>query len=219
MTRFALFRSPVALILAACLALPFPSHAEETPTTSGGQRIDRFLEGLHTLKAHFRQRVSNPDGLQESQSAGVFYLKRPNRLRWDYQTPFRQEIVADGARVWVLDSEIEQVSVKFQSQALAGTPALLLVGNQPAEHYFDILDLGALSDGLQWLHLRPKNAEESQFATILVGFEGDQLRALETTDKFNQITRFDFSEVERNPGLDPKLFVFSPPPGYDLFSQ
>jgi len=66
--------------------------------------------------------------------------------------------------------------------------------------------------------MKPKD-EESQFTTVLAGFSGDELRALETTDKFNQITRFDFSDVERNPGLDPKLFVFTPPPGYDLFSQ
>jgi len=118
------------LLLALCLALPFSGHAESA--AEGGVRIDRFLNGLFTLKAHFRQQVTNSDKMEESHAAGVFYLQRPDRLRWDYETPFKQEIVADGTRVWVLDTEIEQVSVKYQNQALAGTPALLLVGDQPA---------------------------------------------------------------------------------------
>jgi outer membrane lipoprotein carrier protein len=216
------------LLAAAVIALPGPGLAEEPPAppptpaqstgAAGVQRIDRLLDGLHSLSARFRQRVSSPDRRQESHAEGVFYLQRPDRLRWDYETPFRQEIVADGTRVWVLDAEIEQVSVKFQSQALAGTPALLLVGKRSADSYFDILDLGTLSDGLEWLHLRPKDAEESQFSTILVGFAGDELRAMETTDKFNQLTRFDFYAMQRNPPLNPKLFVFTPPPGYDLFN-
>jgi outer membrane lipoprotein carrier protein len=212
-------RPPTALLLAVCLALPFPGQAADDPAPAPeSQRIDRFLEGLHSLKARFQQRVTGPERMQESHAEGVFYLQRPDRFRWDYQTPFQQEIVADGTRVWVLDTEIEQVSVKFQGQALAGTPALLLVGQEPAGHYFEIVDVGTLSDGLEWLHLRPREAEESQFTTIMMGFAGEELRALETTDKFNQITRFDFSEMERNPGLDPKLFVFTPPPGYDLFN-
>ena len=42
---------------------------------------------------------------------------------------------------------------------------------------------------------------------------------MEIADNFGQITRFRFTQIQRNPGLDPELFRFEPPSGIDLFSE
>jgi outer membrane lipoprotein carrier protein len=42
---------------------------------------------------------------------------------------------------------------------------------------------------------------------------------MDLVDKFGQVTRFTFSDLRRNPTLDPKLFVYTPPPGTQLFEH
>jgi outer membrane lipoprotein carrier protein len=54
---------------------------------------------------------------------------------------------------------------------------------------------------------------------VLLAFEGSQLQRMEMADKFGQISRFRFFDVIRNPQLDPKLFKFERPQGFDLFLQ
>jgi Outer membrane lipoprotein-sorting protein len=82
---------------------------------------------------------------------------------------------------------------------------------------FNVVELGE-RQGLQWLELSPKDAE-SDILRILVAFKGDELRKLELTDQFGQISRFTFFEVKRNPPLDDSLFAYQPPPDWDLLNQ
>ena len=58
-----------------------------------------------------------------------------------------------------------------------------------------------------------------EFERILLAFSEDKLQRMEIADNFGQITRFRFSQIRRNPSLDPELFHFEPPSGIDLFSD
>ena len=196
------------LSLLLCLGLVSQAWA-----TGGHKQLQAFLDGLETLKAEFTQRVAggSPSGVLVSE--GTLYLQRPGRFRWEYRIP-PQLVVGDGSRVWLYDEELEQVSHQSQGRALKGTPAQLLVETAPLERYFEISDLDR-GDALAWVRLRPLQ-QESEFAQILLGFADNQLHELEMTDQFGQTTYFRFRGMERNPELDPKLFVFRPPPGIDV---
>jgi outer membrane lipoprotein-sorting protein len=85
------------------------------------------------------------------------------------------------------------------------------------DDHFEIADLGASQD-LEWVELVPRDAE-SQFARVLLAFKGNELRRMELADKFAQVTRIGFSDIQRNPRLDPKLFVYVPPRGTQLFEH
>ena len=182
---------------------------------SGREQMDAFLDGLVTLQAEFRQQVWGAS--QDQRSAGTLYLQRPGRFRWDYRTP-DQSIIADGKRIWLDDRELEQVSYQSQAKALKGTPALLLLDTGPMDKHFEIRELGAQEGELAWVELLPRE-QEAEFTRILVGFADNQLRELEMTDNFGQITRFDFDKVQRNADVDPELFVFRPRPGMDVFGD
>ena len=45
------------------------------------------------------------------------------------------------------------------------------------------------------------------------------VEAMELVDHFGQTTRLRFSNVERNPVLDPGRFRFTPPPGTDVLGE
>ena len=192
----------------------FAMGVSQAFAVSGKEQMETFLDGLVTLKADFEQRVWS--GSQGQRSVGILYLQRPGRFRWDYRTP-DQSVIADGRRIWLHDRELEQVSYQGQERALEGTPALLLVDTGPLENHFRIQEMGPHQDR-HWVELLPIQ-EESEFTRILLGFRSNELQELEMTDKFGQVTRFNFEHVERNAEIDPALFVFRPPPGMDVFGD
>jgi len=170
----------------------------------GSERLHDFLAGLETLQADFRQVLLDEKGQTEDESSGQVYLARPGRFRWDYRSP-PQLIVADGQQVWLYDEELSQVTVRAQANALDDTPAALLASTAPVEDSFNIAELGERDD------------TASNFDGIKVGFDRDGvLQTMELQDAFGQITRLEFSAIERNPPLDAELFRFTPPPGVDV---
>lgn len=183
----------------------------------GAQQLERFLQGLTTLRAEFRQTVERPDDEGLYFSNGTFYLKRPGQLRWEYAGPYGQLIVADGSRIWLHDVELDQVSHRSQKAALEGTPAQLLSDPGPVTQHFEISEM-PVADDLFWLELRPKD-KDAQFSSVRLALVDNELRRMEMTDNFGQITRFVFSNVQRNPALNDELFIFRPPSGIDLIGD
>jgi len=186
-------------------------------SAGGKDRLQAFLSGVESLQARFDQSVFDTSQGQTRRLEGVFYLQRPGKFRWDYTEPKGQIVLADGKTVWLVEEDLKQAYQKPQSDALRGTPALLLTEQLKLEDHFDIADLGPSQD-LEWVELVPRDPE-SQFTRILLAFKDNELRRMELADKFAQVTRFGFSDIKRNPRLDPKLFVYTPPRGTQLFEH
>lgn len=181
------------------------------------QQLEDFLTDLQTLKADFSQELIDTETDQVSHARGVFYLSRPERFRWVYEGEYPRYIIADGKTIWLIEEDIQQVSQRSQQSALDGTPASLFASTLDLDKEFEIKDLGQRM-GMGWLKLIPKK-EDGQFEQILLAFEGDRLARMEMADRFGQVTRFDFFNLQRNPPLDDSLFKFVPPPGYDILDQ
>ncbi|MCB1758475.1 MAG: outer membrane lipoprotein chaperone LolA [Gammaproteobacteria bacterium] len=206
-------RVPIKNLLAVTLLLlVHPLHADEA-----GSRLSRYLQNLTTLEAEFEQSVLNENLSQAVRSQGIFYLQRPDKFRWDYIEPERQQIVADGRQIWLYDPELEQVSVQSQQSALKGTPAALLISGEPVSNSFELIDIGR-SQNLDWIELIPRDPE-SQFVRILLAFANDELLRMEMADKFGQVTRFQFHEIKRNPEFRSTFFKFVPPENTDIYNQ
>ena len=184
---------------------------------SGPQKLDAFFQQLKTVSAKFEQSVLDTDAAKVGRFQGDLYISRPGKFRWDYFEPYEKQILADGDMVYVVDTDLEQITYVSQERALEGTPASILIGQDNLEEKFEIVDIGS-SQEMDWVELLPRDAE-SQFTRILLAFAGNELRRMEMADKFGQITRFQFYDVKRNPELDKQLFVFERRQGYDLLEN
>lgn len=191
--------------------------AGSLPAADGVQQLRDFMRSVDGLTARFEQTLSSGDRLQTMRSSGILMLRRPNLFRWDYLEPERQQIIADGRQVWLYDQELEQVSVQTQDKALQGTPAMLLTSGETLEHYFELREAGQ-RDGMQWVQLTPLT-DDGQFSRIMLAFRDRELRVMEMADKFGQITRLDFQDIDHNPELEDSLFRFERPDNVDLYNQ
>jgi outer membrane lipoprotein carrier protein len=180
----------------------------------GIAELKDYLRGLNSLSADFRQITLTSDGSQTLETTGTFYLLRPNRFRWDYETPTEQEIVADGRRIYVHDKELAQVTHSSQKKILDGTPAQLLASDQPVENYFTLRNLNE-NDGRTWVELTP-TTKDTEVAKLRIAFVDGELDTLLMEDRFGQLTRFSFTDLKRNPQLDYAMFRFKRPAGSDF---
>jgi outer membrane lipoprotein carrier protein len=180
----------------------------------GRQALDEFLEGLSTLQAKFEQSVLDTENATSGLMHGLFLLDRPGRFRWDYVSPQKQVILADGRDVWIIEEDLKQVTRHYQKWALKGTPAAFLTMDETVETDFEIIEIGERL-GMQWLELIPRDPE-SDLNRILLAFVDKELRHMELNDKFGQISRFRFFEVQRNLPIDPSLFVYQGQDDWDV---
>ncbi len=176
-----------------------------------------YFNGLRTLEADFDQQVVDSEHNIQQSSQGHMWIQRPGLFRWDYETPYRQQIVADGERLWSYDEDLEQVSVQKVADVLTSTPAMLLSGSRPMEEVFTIEELDSGTTVRQVL-LTPKSAD-SNVTAITLYFDVDTLVSMRALDSFGNTTTFSFFNLERNRDLDPELFRFIPPANTDVIGD
>lgn len=198
-------------IVACALALPMIAHA------GGVERLKAFVAGAKTAEADFTQTVADKSGRVTQQASGKMAFARPGKFRWDYTVPYEQVIVGDGAKLWLYDADLDQVTVKPLGDVIAGTPAALLAGDSAFEKYFSLKDAGE-GGGLEWLEAIPKNRDTS-FERIRMGFRGNVLVQMELFDFFGQRTTLKLTQFARNPSIPASKFRFTPPKGADVIGD
>lgn len=199
------------LFLLFALVLGGAAHA------GGVDRLKAFIAGAKTAEADFTQTVADKNGRVTQQASGKMAFARPGKFRWDYNKPYEQVIVGDGVKLWLYDTDLEQVTVKSLDDVIAGTPAALLAGDNAIEKYFALKDAG-VADGLEWLDATPKTRDTS-FERIRMGFKGDTLVQMELFDFFGQRTTLKLIGMVRNPSIPASRFTFTPPKGADIIGE
>lgn len=191
------------------------AFAEDKKISTGEVYLEKFLGNTQTLEANFQQTLRTRDGEVLQQTKGRFYLNRPGKFRWNYQSPYEQIIVSDGERIWIYDVELQQVTVQNQMAALPASPMALLEDSAKLHQSFEIFPLDE-QNGVYRLKLISKS-KESDFAEIVVGLDANGLRFMQLHDQFEQVTDVVFSDVSTNTKLSNEIFRFIPPEGVDVF--
>jgi outer membrane lipoprotein carrier protein len=205
-----------ALISLAAAASPALGAAAQT-AQAGQKRVESFLQGLDSMQAQFKQVLTDRNGQSIDEASGTLAISRPDRFRWDYREPYQQVIVADGTRIWIYDSDLEQVTVRKLDETLSATPAMLLSGRSNLSDNFNVTQ--ATQEGaVEWVRMEPRR-DDTDFKWVRLGFEGAVLKYMQLADKLGQTTSLEFSKVERNPPLDPSRFTFTVPPGADVIGD
>jgi len=198
--------------LKVCLFLLLASLPVKAET--GSELLDKFLLKTKTMQAEFKQELHDNHGFLLQESAGQFSLRRPGKFLWDYIQPYEQKIISNGVKIWIYDSELEQVSVKKYDQVLTGAPILLLDKQKPLSDDFIISELGKKGK-LFWLRLDPKSTE-NDFKQIKIAMSGEHLHTMKLIDNFDQTTTLVFTKLKTNLSLANDLFEFVPPSGTDI---
>jgi outer membrane lipoprotein carrier protein len=198
-----------------------PLHANEASNLlsadAARQVVQEFVESVQSYQADFTQVLLNNSGEALEEEAGQLWLLRPGQFRWEYVVPWERQIVANEESIWLYDAELEQVTVQSAEGALLASPAALLVGDMTALEDYGFSG-NRKADGAVMVTLKPLTGH-GDFVAIGLGFAAEELVLLELYDRFDQHTVIHFSNIIRNPSLNPELFNFELPNGADVIDQ
>ncbi|QQD19993.1 outer membrane lipoprotein chaperone LolA [Spongiibacter nanhainus] len=189
----------IAATLLSLLALT-SAHAD-----SAAEQLHTQLADLNSLEAQFQQQVKDSDGELVQESTGTLALQRPNRLRWESQSPYHYLLVSDGKTLWRYDADLEQLNEEPFDSQLAQAPAMILSASREqldAQFNIELQQRGSTRDYI----LQPQ--DEQMYRQLVLRFEGGKLTAMELIDNLEQYTHIEFIEPQYNPSLKDALFYF-----------
>ena len=199
-------------ILVLLLLTAFNLHANDELSTQ--QQLEQFLAKTDSLSSRFQQKLVDQYGFLLQQSAGTLMMQRPGKFRWDYILPYPQNIISNGKKIWMYDSELEQVNIRPYDQVLATSPVNLLDKKQKLEIEF-IVETMPSDEHQQWVKLLPRNTE-SDFKEMQVGMQNGNIKTMRFVDNFLQQTEIEFEQLIVNPQFNETQFEFVTPEGTDV---
>lgn len=213
LTALLLVGLTLAPAVRADLAAQPASPAPGAPSDARAEvlaRVERYLETIRSLKARFVQ--INPDG---SAVSGTIYLKRPGRMRVDYDPPSKVLLVATDWRLIFYDGSIQQVN----TIPLAQTPLAVLL----AEHIrlSGEVEVTEVREGSESLDVRVVRAAAPDQGSLTLHFATRplELRSWTVVDAQGLETRVVLEEVTTNLPLDSELFHWRDPTIFGLPDQ
>ena len=205
--------------LTGALVCGLPAPAPAAPSLDEAvDALEQAQRRVTDLKAPFQQTAHNKALNQTIDARGTLYLRKPGRLRWEYQTPTPQQIVSDGTRLWIYTPELRQVNVSAAPAALAGPAGSFLEGLGQVREHFQPRFLNPAqptdAEGLIVLDLAPKQ-RQPLLARLIISVDPRSwlVRQAVVHDELGNTVTVRFGETTVNSGLSDALFVFVPPPG------
>ncbi len=169
-------------------------------------RAETYLQDLKTAQARFVQ--TTHDG---TQLVGTFYLSRPGRLRFEYDPPIENFVVADGSFIYFYDAELEE-----QTNA----PIQTTLANFFLREKFELNDDLVVKNAKQtsdMVMVTVVQAEEPEAGSITFAFSKKpfELKKWRVVDGQGLITEVELFYLNTGVRHDKSLFYFvDPKKGY-----
>jgi len=210
----------VNLLLAVLLlGLAGAASAEKSVSTVDGliAGIERRYHGTG-IKAFFDQESTLKAMDITDTASGAVWFRRPEMMRWEYQTPERQIIVSNGVKLWIYRPEDSQVMVGDASAYFGdGRGASFLSDIRLVKTKFDVQLLESKDSGFHFVRLTPLE-KSHDLASVRLTIDRTTFDIVEvvTANVYGDETRIRFNTIQYNQDLDASLFFFDIPKGVDV---
>lgn len=208
-------RKTVAFLLVALTALPVFSAEPEVSAVA--KMVDRRYNNLKTLKADFVE-IYRGGGIARRES-GTMLLKRPGKMRWDYQQPREKVFLSDGKTAYFYvpgDRQARKAPIKKLDDLRS--PLRFLLGRTKLEKEFDDLRIqpGAGANGNIVLRGTPKHLADRVADVQLEVTPAGEIVRIVAEEIDGTVTEFRFANATENLALADNLFKFTAPPGVEV---
>lgn len=191
---------------------PAPQETVEAPAAPAGltsaeqsailKSAADGLAAVKTAKGRFTQ-MSN-DG---SITSGDFALRRPGKMRFDYDDPTPIRVIADGTTVAVEDTALETID----RVPIAATPLDMILSTKlDFEKRANVLSVNQDS-GRVAIALEDKTGEHEGQIVLLLDASDYELLGWWTLDASGGVTEVALEKVETGIRVDPNLFRIEDP--------
>ncbi|MFO1241828.1 MAG: outer membrane lipoprotein carrier protein LolA [Rickettsiales bacterium] len=212
------------ILPALTLFLSASAYAEERPLPWGGAtssqteqqtrlgdvqkeqiltQVEAYLNGLTTIQADFVQIA--PGG---NLSTGKFFLKRPGKMRWQYDPPVPVLLISNGSVFTYYDYELQQVNEIPLDSTLAGFIAQKNIRFDP-----EVITVKEILEANKVIRIRIVQTDHPKDGDLTMELTDSpmQLRNLIIKDSKGESTNVSLNGARYGVPLEDKLFQFKNP--------
>lgn len=208
----------VILLLAMAWVTP-TLNAQQPDLQAILAKVDQRYDHMHTLEARFEETYSGA-GATRTES-GTLLLKKPGRMRWNYEQPRPKLFLSDGKTAWFYvpgEQQVRRAPVK-QLEDLR-SPLRYLLGNAKLGKELENLSLvsGAkpADPGNVVIQGVPQGMED-RVADVQLEISLDGvINRIRIDERDGSTTEFRFLQQKENVQLNDSEFRFTPPPGVEV---
>lgn len=205
----------------AALLLLSSAIFAETSVPKLAEEVDAHYNHLRTLQANFTE-IYRGSGISREES-GTLWLKRPGRMRWNYQEPREKLFVSDGKTAWFyVPGEQQARRTPMKKLEDLRSPLAYLLGKTKLRKEFEALSLAP--DAPPWrpgdtvLRGVPKFMEGVNQVLMEIAPGGNIVR-LVVDGADGSTTEYRFEDQKENVEIADRQFQFVPPAGVQVIEQ
>jgi outer membrane lipoprotein carrier protein len=188
--------------------------------------LNQLIKGLQakydkmsSLAADFTQ-IYHAPGERARRESGHLLLKKPGRMRWDYNVPENKLFISNGKVIYEYvpaDKFATKTSVKESDDFRA--PFMFLLGRGNLRRDFrkiEIANESPIKAGNIVLRLVPKRAQSFRELFIEIEPQSLQISRLSLIDDGGGRSDFLFANIRENAPAGETQFIFKPPAGIEV---
>jgi outer membrane lipoprotein carrier protein len=189
---------------------------------AGDAALEALLKGVETrynkaktLQVLFHEEYTPPGRAKRAEN-GTLVLRKPGKMRWDYDQPKGKLFVSDGKYLWLytpLENRAEKMKLKESDDMRA--PLAFLLGKLDFQKEFR--NLQGRSEGPDMrITAEPKTDNLPYSAVEFLVAPDQRIKVVRVTGFDHSVLEFRLDAEKVDPPLDAKLFQFQAPKGVQL---
>ena len=195
-TRRGLLHGALAAAALPALRPPGARAATPPPEMEAVLEAERYLNGIDTLQARFVQISSNGNF-----AAGEVFVRRPGRLRFEYDPPVPIVMIADGVNLLYYDKELKQATFV----PLWETPLWFLIREKVDLQNLSVSEV-TRETGTVRMTVAEKDAPETGRVTLVFSDRPFALRRWKVTDAQGITTQVTLQDAQLGRDLPDDIF-------------
>ncbi len=210
-----------ALLALSALFLLSGAILAQTDVPRIAEEVDGHYNHLRTLQANFTE-IYRGSGVSREES-GTLWLKRPGKMRWNYQKPREKLFVSDGKMAWFyVPGEQQARKTPMKKLEDLRSPLRYLLGKTKLQKEFQALslapDVAPLSPGDVVLRGVPRFTQMVSQVVMEIA-PGGRIVRLIADGADGSTTEYRFAEQRENEEIADGQFQFTPPPGVQVIEE
>ncbi len=209
-------------VLIVLLAQNSKGQGQNPPLEKLVEKLQAKYDSVNDFSADFEHTYAG--GLLRTivTERGTVQIKKPGKMRWDYQFPEKKLFISDGETLYSYLPADRQVILGTIPPNDSTTPALFLAGRARFSDSFNVSYAnGEKENDSTWtLQLIPK-ATNADYKNVLLTVSRKNMSIVEirSTDFQDAVSTIIFSSLKENVEPAESLFTFDPPTGTEVITN
>lgn len=175
------------------------------------RKVDDHYNHLASFRAAYTEHYTGM-GMDRTES-GTLLLKKPGRMRWNYNTPVGKVFLLDGKFGWFYtpgDNQATRIAAKKLDDLRS--PLRFLLGHTELAKELDKITVAPIGAGFRIAGVPKGTSQRVKRLALTVSAQGT-IESIELEEIDGAVTEFAFSSIQENVPVRDSDFTFTPPAG------